>query len=66
MLIIGKTLAHYQITSKIGKGSICDYRVEDAKLSRHVVLKFLRDVLTEDPERMARCERECKLLASKG
>jgi serine/threonine protein kinase len=40
------------------------YLAEDLSLDRKVALKFLPDVFTGDPERMARFEREAKLLAS--
>jgi serine/threonine protein kinase len=37
---------------------------DDLNLNRKVALKFLPDIFTGDPERMARFEREAKLLAS--
>jgi len=40
------------------------YLAEDLTLGRKVALKFLPDVFTGDPERMARFEREAKLPAS--
>jgi serine/threonine protein kinase len=40
------------------------YLAEDFSLDRKVALKLLPDVFTADPERMARFEREAKLLAS--
>jgi serine/threonine protein kinase len=40
------------------------YLTEDLTLDRNVALKFLPEAFTSDPERMARFEREAKLLAS--
>jgi eukaryotic-like serine/threonine-protein kinase len=40
------------------------YVAQDLSLGRKVALKFLPDAFTGDPERMARFEREAKLLAS--
>ena len=40
------------------------YVADDLNLNRKVALKFLPEVFAGDPERMARFEREAKLLAS--
>jgi len=64
-LLIGSSLAHYRITAKLGAGGMGEvYRAEDAHLSRDVAIKLLPAVVTADPERLARFEREAKLLAS--
>jgi eukaryotic-like serine/threonine-protein kinase len=63
--MIGKALGHYQITSQIGKGGMGEvYLADDLNLNRKVALKFLPDAFAGDSERMARFEREAKLLAS--
>ena len=40
------------------------YRAEDTKLGREVAIKVLPEALTQDPERLARFEREARVLAS--
>jgi serine/threonine protein kinase/Tol biopolymer transport system component len=63
--LIGKTLAHYEVAGLIGKGGMGEvYRARDTKLNRDVALKFLPDEVSRDPERLARFEREARLLAS--
>jgi serine/threonine protein kinase/Tol biopolymer transport system component len=63
--MIGQTLAHYRVTAAIGAGGMGDvYRATDTKLGRDVAIKVLPSELARDPERLARFEREAKLLAS--
>ncbi len=63
--MIGKTLSHYKVIEKIGQGGMGEvYRAEDTKLSREVAIKVLPEQFTQDPQRLARFEREAKLLAS--
>jgi Tol biopolymer transport system component len=63
--MIGQTLAHYRITAAIGAGGMGEvYRATDTKLGRDVAIKVLPAELAGDPERLARFEREAKLLAS--
>ncbi len=61
----GRTLAHYQVLEKLGQGGMGEvYRARDTKLARDVALKFLPEAFARDPERLARFEREARVLAS--
>jgi serine/threonine-protein kinase len=63
--MIGTNLSHFKITAKLGEGGMGEvYLGEDTKLGRQVAIKVLPDAFTEDPERLARFEREAKVLAS--
>ncbi len=63
--MIGQTLAHFRITAKLGEGGMGEvYRAEDTTLNRDVAIKILPGDLAQDPERLARFEREAQVLAS--
>ncbi|MBZ5607139.1 MAG: protein kinase [Acidobacteriia bacterium] len=58
-------IAHYRITAKLGEGGMGEvYRAVDTKLDREVALKILPAAFAADADRMARFEREAKVLAS--
>ncbi len=60
----GTRLGPYEITAQIGEGGMGEvYRATDTKLERQVAIKVLPQGFTEDKERLARFEREAKLLA---
>jgi serine/threonine-protein kinase len=64
-LTTGQTLGHYQIKSRLGKGGMGEvYRAHDSKLGRDVAIKTLPPEFARDPDRVARFNREAKLLAS--
>ena len=63
--MIGTKLAHYQVTSHLGSGGMGDvYQATDSKLGRSVAIKLLPEAFARDGERVARFEREARLLAS--
>jgi serine/threonine protein kinase/Tol biopolymer transport system component len=65
MSMIGKTLSHYQITNLIGKGGMGEvYQAKDQTLGRDVAIKVLPEEFAKDTDRVARFQREAKLLAS--
>jgi serine/threonine-protein kinase len=61
----GRTLLHYRIVDKLGEGGMgVVWRAVDTTLDREVAIKLLPAALGGDPERLARFDREAKLLAS--
>jgi serine/threonine-protein kinase len=62
---IGGRLGSYEIVAPLGAGGMGEvYRARDTKLGREVAIKVLPEALSQDKERLARFEREAKLLAS--
>src|SRR5262247_1468546 len=61
----GTRLGVYEVTAAIGAGGMGEvYRATDTNLGREVAIKVLPDAFAQDPERVARFEREAKTLAS--
>jgi serine/threonine protein kinase len=61
---LGTRLGAYKIVAAIGAGGMGEvYRAHDTKLGRDVAIKVLPEALANDPERIARFEREAKTLA---
>ena len=64
-LATGTRLGHYEILSSLGAGGMGEvYRAKDTKLGREVAIKLLLEEVSSDPERLARFEREARVLAS--
>jgi Tol biopolymer transport system component/predicted Ser/Thr protein kinase len=64
-LSAGTRLGPYEILAPIGAGGMGEvYRAKDTKLDREVAIKVLPATLAQDPERLARFEREAKVLAA--
>ena len=63
--MIGTRLGPYQITAQLGAGGMGEvYRARDAKLGRDVAIKVVVSDFVFDPERLARLEREARVLAT--
>jgi len=63
--MIGTRLAHYEISTHLGTGGMGEvYQATDSKLGRSVAIKFLPGAFSHDNERVARFEREARVLAS--
>src|SRR5262245_46851181 len=61
----GTRIGSYEIVAAIGAGGMGEvYRATDTNLGRDVAIKVLPDAFAQDPERVARFEREAKTLAS--
>jgi serine/threonine protein kinase len=64
-LAAGTRLGAYEIVSAIGTGGMGEvYRATDTKLKRQVAIKVLPESFANDPERLARFQREAEVLAS--
>ncbi len=64
-LSAGTRVGPYEILGPIGAGGMGEvYRARDTKLKRDVALKVLPDSFANDPDRMARFQREAEVLAS--
>jgi Tol biopolymer transport system component len=61
----GTRLGPYEISAQIGAGGMGEvYRARDTRLGRDVAIKILPSVFRNDPERVARFQREARALAS--
>jgi serine/threonine-protein kinase len=60
----GTRLRHYNVTSLIGEGGMGQvWQAPDTQLNRQVALKVLPDAFADDPDRLARFQREAHMLA---
>jgi TolB-like protein/Tfp pilus assembly protein PilF len=63
--LAGRTLAHYRISTAIGAGGMGEvYRATDTKLAREIALKVLPPAMANDPDRLARFQREARAVAA--
>ena len=63
--LLGRQLGPYQVVSLLGAGGMGEvYRAHDTDLKRDVAIKVLPDALAGDAERLARFQREARVLAS--
>ena len=61
----GSHIGPYEVGDLLGRGGMGEvYRARDTTLDRDVALKVLPEAFTSDPDRLARFEREAKVLAS--
>ena len=61
----GQRVGPYQIALRIGAGGMGEvYRARDPTLGRDVAIKLLPRIFASDPDRLARFDREARLLAS--
>ncbi|MCZ6649213.1 MAG: protein kinase, partial [Acidobacteria bacterium] len=61
----GQNLSHYRLVEQIGEGGMgVVWKALDTTLDREVAIKVLPDAFAQDPDRLARFEREAKLLAA--
>ena len=61
----GTKLGQYEIAEAIGAGGMGEvYRARNTKLGREVAIKVLPEAFAQNEERLARFEREARLLAS--
>src|SRR5262249_16821929 len=61
----GARLGSYEMVGAVGAGGMGEvYRARDTRLGRVVAIKILSDAVADDPERIARFEREARALAA--
>ena len=64
-LSVGARLGHYDVTAKLGEGGMGEvWEATDTQLNRDVALKILPEAFADDPDRLARFQREAQVLAS--
>src|SRR6478736_3589778 len=65
VLVAGKRIGVFEVQALLGVGGMGEvYRARDTRLGREVAIKILPHAFKDDPERLARFEREARVLAS--
>jgi serine/threonine protein kinase/Tol biopolymer transport system component len=63
--IVGRTISHYRVLSKLGGGGMgVVYKAEDTKLHRLVAVKFLTEDSSHDRDAIERFQREAQAASS--
>ncbi len=61
----GRSLLHYRLVEKIGAGGMGEvWRAVDSRLGREVAVKVINERLANDPDALARFEREARAVAA--
>ena len=64
-VMVGQALGGYQLRSLLGAGGMGEvYCARDSKLGRDVAIKILSRTVSSSPDRLARFEREARILAA--
>ena len=62
---VGKKLGVFELSTLLGVGGMGEvYRARDTKLGREVAIKVLPEEFAQDRDRLARFQREARLLAA--
>jgi len=62
--MLGRQLSHFRVEGPLGAGGMGEvYRARDTRLDREVAIKVLPEAVAQDPDRLARFEREARALA---
>jgi predicted Ser/Thr protein kinase len=63
--LLGQTIGNYEILGRVGKGGMATvYRARQVNMQRDVAIKIMSADLAEDPQFVARFEREARMIAS--
>lgn len=63
--LISRTIGNYEIVSRLGKGGMATvYRARQTTMQRDVAIKIMSADLAEDPQFVARFEREAQVIAN--
>ena len=63
--MVGKSISHYEVLEKLGEGGMgVVYKARDIHLDRFVAIKVLPEDVSADAVRLARFDREARMLAA--